>query len=320
MKFKIKKCLNFNSLESFTLYENKKINLNYSLIDISYQDEEATASFDINIESFIDTILNFIAENKTIYLSLNLSIDNIKKIESLIKEHGIIITRKETDTSQIVINASKTTEKTFLKNKYSVYIFILPYFNEPVDLLHYIKDSFDGEIYIDSSNEENFINCLKSLTDQNEMVKYNLKDSAIFNSYEEIKQINNNCLIVSDAYYRINMPRSLTYLDLCNLSKKDCDLIKNFVKIQLIDKFDINIKTCQICTPSSPKEHSKTLNSLVNKIKFSQFRANVTCEIFKDYTIGIVVWNEMFTDKKYKIPNEVYIYQTTNGKWRYTPV
>ena len=59
----------------------------------------------------------------------------------------------------------------------------------------------------------------------------------------------------------------------------------------------------------------------MNKINFFQFRCDITCEIFKDHSIGIVVWNEMFKNKSYKIePNQTFVYQTTNGDWRYTTI
>ena len=126
-------------------------------------------------------------------------------------------------------------------------------------------------------------------------------------------------VIVSESYYNFTI-KSLN-LDISNLSKKDYEQIRNFIKLKLNGKLDLDIKTCQICSPSSPKDYSKKLNSLMNKINFFQFRCDITCEIFKDHSIGIVVWNEMFKNKSYKIePNQTFVYQTTNGDWRYTTI
>ena len=86
------------------------------------------------------------------------------------------------------------------------------------------------------------------------------------------------------------------------------------------NKFDLDIKTCQLTTPSSPKDRSRKLNSLSNKISSPDYRCDVTCEIFKDFTIGVVIWNEIFNSKEKLncLKNEVYVYQTTTGKWKYT--
>ena len=104
-----------------------------------------------------------------------------------------------------------------------------------------------------------------------------------------------------------------------NLSKKDTDLIKNYIKIKLPD---LDIKSCNLITPCSPKGTSKKLNSIANKINQSTYRCEITCEIFTDYTIGVIEWNEMFCNKSEinVLKNSVYIYQTTSNKWKFTTV
>jgi hypothetical protein len=89
-----------------------------------------------------------------------------------------------------------------------------------------------------------------------------------------------------------------------------------------MSKFDLDIKTCQLSTPCSPKDRSRKLNSLSNKISSVDYRCDVTCEIFKDYTIGVIVWNETFISKEpiVCLKNETYVYQTTHGKWKYTQI
>ena len=89
-------------------------------------------------------------------------------------------------------------------------------------------------------------------------------------------------------------------------------------------KMDLDIKTCQLSSPCSPKDRSKKLNSLSNKISSYDYRCDVTCEIFKDFTIGVILWNETFSNRKTmeieKLKNQVFIHQTTSGTWKYTTI
>ena len=298
------KCLNLKSLDSFVFIENKNcLNLNISFIDILNDDPEI---YELNKNSFIDLINDFVSQDKKVYLSLNMSLTDIKDIEKDLKH--LNITRKENEKSDIVINSSKTTEKIFLKNKYHVYFFIFPNFDEPIEILNYIKDIPSGsEIYIESSNDKNVMNSLKIL---NTSFKRNVVKDSIF--YETMPIIENS-LMATESYYKFNIPE--TQMDISNLNKNDYNLIKNFIKIKL-NLLDFEIKTCSICSPSSPKDYSKKLNSLSNKIKYNG--SNFVCEIFKDH-IGVIVWNEMF-DKSFQLTNQTYIYQTTNGKWRTTTI
>ena len=110
-----------------------------------------------------------------------------------------------------------------------------------------------------------------------------------------------------------------------SLTKREYDAIRNFVKVKLINKLIIDdVKTCQLSTPCSPRDRSKKLNSLSVKINNCEHRCSVTCEIFRDYTIGVVLWNETFSNRKSldieQLKNEIYIYQTTSGTWKYTTV
>ena len=86
--------------------------------------------------------------------------------------------------------------------------------------------------------------------------------------------------------------------------------------------FDIEIKTCQLAAPCSPIDRSRKLNSLANKISSFDYRCDCTCEIFKDYSIGVIIWNETFANRKSLnlklLKGTNYIYQTTYNKWKYT--
>jgi hypothetical protein len=132
----------------------------------------------------------------------------------------------------------------------------------------------------------------------------------------------NDAIYASEQYYRFEAPESIQNMDLKNLTKKNYDTIRNFIKLKLNCKFDIDVKTCQLSTPCSPKDRSRKLNSLSNKISSIDYRCDITCEIFKDYTIGVIIWTDLFSSKE-KINleiNEVYVYQTTSGKWKYTNI
>jgi hypothetical protein len=111
-------------------------------------------------------------------------------------------------------------------------------------------------------------------------------------------------------------------MDLSNLTKANYSTIRNFVKLKLSNTHNIDLKTCQLATVSSPKDYSKKLNSLAYKISSFNFRADITCEIFRDFTIGVIIWNEIFSNRKVlnlDLKN-TYIYQTTKGTWKYTTI
>ncbi len=309
-------------LQKIHLESNKIKNLNISLFDLIDSDSD---TFKSNVESFIEIIDNF--KDKRVYISLNLQINKILYIESKLKEFYKVF-RKEPENEEIgiVINSSKTTQKSLLKHDYDVYIFALPNELEYLDIIYYFKDLFsdkEKQIYIDSSNnvvvEESLMKIYKESFDK--LIARDSKEE--YDTFDVIKLENKeNAILATDEYFRFESPKSIQNMDLCNLSKKDYDTIRNYIKSRLTCKFDLNVKTCQLSTPCSPRDRLRKLNSLSNKISSVDYRCDVTCEIFKDYTIGIIIWNEIFSSKE-KInilKNEVYIYQTTSGKWKYTKV
>jgi hypothetical protein len=151
-----------------------------------------------------------------------------------------------------------------------------------------------------------------------------VKDSGDYDTYAELASTIDAGLstVASEGYYVFEPSQTIKEFDLKNLTKSQYDVIRNFVKLRLLAKIDMEIKTCQLSSPSSPRDRSKKLNSLSNKISSYDYRCEITCEIFKDYSIGVVVWNEMFSDRKTMNPvllkNQIFIYQTTSGKWKYT--
>ena len=127
-----------------------------------------------------------------------------------------------------------------------------------------------------------------------------IKDSEDFEKYSDIKKKigSDNLIIATEDYYTFSVPDQLLKLDLGNLTKKDYDLIRTFVKIKLNKCYSIEIKTCQLAAPCSPKDRSKKLNSLSNKISSFNYRCDSKCEIFNDYTIGVIVWSDFFRNTK----------------------
>jgi hypothetical protein len=290
-----------------------------SLIDLLDKDPE---TYESNESDFVDLVHNLVLEGKRVYMSLNMTLDKLKSIESQIKTKGVSISRKDNCESSVVINSSKTTRNNlFLKGKYSVYILI---FENNVDIVNYLK--FIGndpvEIYFDSSKFKNIEKCISEIYEK-KIPKENFKvvDSEEYNIYEDCK-----CKdpVLVNEYYLFDSSESLKKLNLSNLSKNDYDIIRNYVKIKLLNKYSLDIHTCQLTTPCSPKDRPGKLNSLTNKISSFDYRCDVTCEIFKDYTIGVLVWNEIFSDRgELDLKNLVgtnYVYQTTNGKWKITSI
>jgi hypothetical protein len=316
------KCLDLIAFDTFELnFRNNFPKFQFEYIDFLDSEPEI---FNENIVSFSD----FIAENKesSIYISMNIHVSKILLLEKLLKEREVNVSRKEKgadEPSGIVINLSKTTEKTFLKRHYDIYIFITQNFDYPLDILHYLKEIHGNSVvYIDSTKIKNINGCLKRITTDDFPERTVIKDSKEFDSYELLSKEVEDSIIVSDNYYNFEASETIQKLNLSNLTKKDYDLIRSYVKVRLTGKLDLEIKTCQMSAPCSPKDRSKKLNSLSNKISSYDYRCDVTCEIFKDYTIGVVVWNEMFANRKSLkvLKNQTFVHQTTSGKWKYTTV
>ena len=275
-----------------------------------------------------------IPKDKKIYISLNISVQKLLYIESKLKENGYTVFRKEEQerykqeqTGIIVLNSSKTTQKLFLKNEYHIYIFALPNDLERLDLLYYFKDiltDLTEEIYIESNCNEYTESTLMKLYKEKSDIPLIVDSKEFFDSVKSMKIENvTNCIYASENWYRFEAPENIQKMDLKNLSKKEYDIIRKFVLVKLKCKFNLDeIKTCQLSCPCSPKDRSRKLNSLSNKISSIDYRCDVTCEIFNDYTIGVVIWNDTFAskDKITILKNEVYVYQTTSGKWKYTKI
>jgi hypothetical protein len=262
--------------------------------------------------------------DKRVYLALCVETQKILQVESALKANGLKVSRKEND-SGVVIQSLKTIEKSFLKNKYDVYIFITREFDYPLDILFYLKElNGNQEVYFDSTLLQNIKACLRQIHSEESQERVVIKDSVEYDSYAELARDTetSSATVASEGHYVFESSPTIKEFDLKNLKKSQYDVIRNFVKLRLLSKLDMEIKTCQLSSPSSPRDRSKKLNSLSNKISSYDYRCEITCEIFKDYSIGVVVWNEMFSDRKTMNPvvlkNQTFIYQTTSGKWKYT--
>jgi len=288
-----------------------------------FQMKEPFDSFDFNYIDFseneLEPLVEFIVENKhkSIYLSVN---RKKTEIENLLKEHGVPVSKSE--EGGVVI--SNSVEKSFLKDRYHIYIFITKDIEYPLDILRYLKEVQGAEVYFDSSKIKNVTKSFKDIQKEITPERITIKDSKEYDTYNELSVDTSefDCVVVSEYYYKFDSPETIKSLDLKNLTKKDYDTIRNYVKIKLTGKFDMDVKTCQLSSPCSPKDRSKKLNSLSNKISSYDYRCDVTCEIFNDYTIGVVLWNEMFSNRKEitVTKNQLFIHQTTSGKWKFTTV
>ena len=244
------------------------------------------------------------------------NISKLKQLEQLILKENIAVSRKECEG--IVINSSKTITTSFLKNRYDIYIFICKFENK-FDALYYLKE-LGKEIYFDStSGIEEIYNDISQFIVKN-IPQFIIKDSRDFDNYNDlVKEIGTNFIMASESYYRFNAPDTIKTLNLSNLTKKEYDIIRNFVKLKLNAKLDLDVKTCQLAAPCSPKDRSRKINSFSCKISSTDYRCDVNCEIFKDYTIGIVLWGELMSKTEHNFKGN-YVYQTTLGKWKYTSV
>jgi hypothetical protein len=272
---------------------------------------------DFNYIDFED-IKEFVEENssKKIYIS----VANTVKLSGL--QDLLDYSEAETGTPGVVLQSSKTLHRGFLKYNYDIYIFITRLIEHPLDLYYYLKETGTGQVYFDAARVKSTTALLESLQSEETIERLSVKDSKEFENYDDLSIEVPDGVIVSEGYYRFDPAKNIKQLDLRNLSKRDYDLIRSFVKTKLVSRLDLDVKTCQLASPCSPKDRAKKLNSLANKISSYDYRCNVNCQIFSDYSIGVVIWNETFSDRKELNieKDQSFIYQTTNGSWKYTTV
>ncbi len=319
--------------ESFDYLELEKPMINYrTLMDyVNCFDlmDPKNEDYQNNVEPFVEMVSSFVKDGKRVYISLNLITSRLLEIESLLKDQGCSVLRKDSDSSDIVINSAKTCCKKFLIGKYDIYIFAPAHFDNSIEAVSQFKSVLgnnDIEIYLDSTKYDNIEKSLKELYLTSHVPRTIIKDSQEFDSYTELVETlgNKEIVLASDENYTFQSSPEIQEFDLQNLQKKEYDKIRDYVKVYLLNKYDIEIKTCQLAAPCSPKDRSKKLNSLSNKISSFDYRCDCTCEIFKDYSIGVIIWNETFANRKTlnlkMLKNCCYIYQTTYGKWKYTVI
>ena len=277
---------------------------------------------DFDEESICQIVKEYSENKKRVYMCLNLEVKVLKEIEKELNSMGVSTSRVDNDSSDVVINSIKNL---IITNNYDAYIFFLPKIMDPVESVNFLKFIGNGnpEILMDESNVKNITKSLKIL---NESIgkKVVIKDSEEYSSYEELIGLSKESnILASDWYYSITINNiSIKNMDLSNLKMSDYSIIRNYVKQQLSNKFNIDVNTCQLISPSHPIARYKKLNSLSNKISSVDYRCDCACQIFKNYTIGVVVWNESFSQKKEIKLNQgdVFIYQTTKGTWKSTSI
>ena len=277
---------------------------------------------DFDEESICQIVKDYSDNKKRVYMCLNLEVKVLKEIEKELNSMGVSTSRVDNDSSDVVINSIKDS---IITNNYDVYILFLPKIMDPVHSLNFLKFIGNGtpEILMDESNVRNICKSLKILN-QTVGKKVVIKDSEEYSSYEELIGLSKESnILASDWYYSIIINNiSIKNMDLSNLKMSDYSIIRNYVKQQLSNKFNIDVNTCQLISPSHPIARYKKLNSLSNKISSIDYRCDCACQIFKNYTIGVVVWNETFSQKKEIKLNQGdnFIYQTTKGTWKYTSI
>ena len=327
------KCMDLKSLD---LFENvplgsfEGISFSNFLENVSWFDliDPEPDVYSQNEEAFTELLIDLTKESKRVYLSLNLTPAKLLKIEGVLKKESVVVSRKEDPEAQIIISSSKTTEKTFLTGNYDVYFFAPSPFETDLDFVCQFKDVFSkkAELYIDSSKVSSIEKVLLKVKSESSEPRVLIKDSNDYDSFKEllVDVPGEEVVMASDSWYTFQGPESILKFDLSNLTKKEYDIIREYIKTKLTVKFNSDIKTCQLSTPCSPRDRSRKLNSLSNKLSSFDYRCDVTCEIFSDFSIGVIIWNEVFANRKSLnlnvLKNSVYVYQTTSGKWKYTKI
>jgi len=298
--FKNKPLINFKSMFDYI-----------SLIDL-----------DEPYEDFIDLVQDLVKSGNRVYISLNLNVNSLKSIEQQIKSRGITTSRKDNPDSQVVINSSKMTTSVLLVHSYSVYILIFDEISVPDQIVNYLKfiGNDDCEIYFEASKIDNIEKCVLELDTTSTYKKTIIKESGEYQSYKLCKEaLNDPDHVLANDYYLLEPSRVIQSLNLSNLKRTHYDLIRNYTKLQLLNEYSLELKTCQLSTPCSPIDRSKKLNSMTNKLSSVDYLCDITCEIFKDHSIGVLVWSDLFKTKNQSITGN-YIFQTTSGKWKFATI
>jgi hypothetical protein len=279
--------------------------------------------FEYSEESFEDFIeLLCDCMDSSTYVSIHVPNKKLLEIENEVSSRSIQCFRKEQPggaaPGTMVIQSSKTLKSGFLNNTYSRYFIIAPECQSEYELLYYIKDiDPHAEVFFEESQIESVEKHLEVLGQSIKPSRKIINESQPFETFEDCIDTLEDYSIVSESFYRFKTPESFEKFDYSNMNKKQYDIIRDFVKLKFLSKWGIIIKTCQLATPCSPKDRSKKLNSLGNKISSNDYRCDCTVELFKDNTMGVVVWNSMFADRKtFEAVSGNYVYQTTHGMWK----
>ena len=302
--------------------------------------------------TFINEFIINNSKNK-IYLSLDFPVNELKQLVNElnnIQSNGVRVIRSipnEFNDEIVVLNNSLKTINTFFNssrninvNSFNIYIIKLPKLSSDLDILNYLKIFTNiesiHEIYIDDESMNTLESAINYITHYSsyQTEKINLVDSNEFSLLEDLNEFltknnkgnnnNNNIIYASEKYILIDssINPKIKKLDLSNLGKKELEEIRNYIKIKLYNLLHIDFKTCQLASPSSPNNRNRNLNNLSNRINSIDYFCEITCEIFKDYKIGIVIWTDFFYNKKdFKnllLKDNIYVYQTTKGTWRYS--
>jgi hypothetical protein len=316
---------NLNNLEVFNSFEKIKI--------LPYFEKSKNNNNSITItdsisseEEVLDLVLDLLNNNR-IYLNIDLPNNILKSVfnKLILKEINVIKKNPE-----LLLGPGILFEKGIPSidiNSFDIIILKLPIIRDYLDIIPFLKilsKNQDIELIIDEKSMDTIERCIYNLISElPQPIKINLVDSIEYPDYQSLlNELNSDFISATEKWIMLEPSQKIKNLDLSNLSNTDYETIRNYVKLKLFKMESLDINTCQLCTPSSPKNRSKKINSLANKINSIDYFCEVTCEIFKNYTIGVVIWTDFFSNKQNfsnnLLKNNIYIYQTTTGKWKYS--
>jgi len=319
----------FEKIHSYNIKKTEVFNIQNIIESITSCDFD----FESELTELTELIEASVHEEKRLYLSLDLPVKKLKEIEEFLNAENITNSRTDSPNHSVVTNSSKTTLGSTPKYKYDIYIYLLPSNFEKLEVFSYFQCLLflNKELLVESEKPEVLVLTESNYSRLTDLFKKTPKkkrlvvnDSDEYSEYQKMmKKLGDKPVIqANDYYYRLQPNQQIKQMVLSNLKKKDYDSIRHYVKVILETKYSITVNTCQLSTPCSPKDRSTKLNSISNKISSYDYRCDVTCEIFKDYTIGVIVWGETFANRgklrENELKNETFVFQTTNGNWKYS--
>jgi hypothetical protein len=106
----------------------------------------------MDISVITELVLEKIRKSKRIYISLDTEISVLKSIFNELKNMDIDISTNDNPDTQVVINSSIKTQRSYLFNDYDVFIISTPLIYESVDVICYLKLILHNSLDIQTIN------------------------------------------------------------------------------------------------------------------------------------------------------------------------